>query len=98
MIIEVRLINFNVIEEQNHRKESDQLDFLYETTIEIGNEKEEDPGGKSSFKSNEEGVEIVSKKHFPENILILDTETTGLDNENDDCIEVGSILLNVKSR
>ena len=30
--------------------------------------------------------------------MILDTETTGLDNENDDCLEVGAILFNVKSR
>nr|WP_269613858.1 3'-5' exonuclease [Prochlorococcus marinus] len=41
---------------------------------------------------------MLSKEHFPENILILDTETTGLDNEKDDCLEVGSILFNVKSR
>ena len=54
--------------------------------------------GKSSFKSNEERVEILSKEHFPKNILILDTQTTGLDNEIDDCLEVGSILFNVKSR
>ena len=43
-------------------------------------------------------MKFLSKEHFPENILILDTETTGLDNENDDCLEVGSILFNVKSR
>ena len=45
-------------EEQNHQKESEQLDFLYETTKEIANEKEKDLGEKSSFKSNEEQVEI----------------------------------------
>nr|WP_269625553.1 3'-5' exonuclease [Prochlorococcus marinus] len=41
---------------------------------------------------------MLGKEHFPKNILILDTETTGLDSENDDCLEVGSILFNVKSR
>jgi len=87
-----------VIEEQNYQKESEQLDFLYETTKEIGNEKEKDPRLKSSFKSDEEQIEISGKEHLPENILILDTETTGLDNESDDCLEVGSILFNVKSR
>ncbi len=85
-------------EDQNHQKESEQLGFLYETTKGITNEKVKDLGEKSSFKSNEERVEIFSKEHFPENILIIDTETTGLDNENDDCLEVGSILFNVKSR
>ena len=85
-------------EEQNRQKESDQLDFLYEKNKEISNEEEKDLGVKSSYKSNEESVGTLSKERFPENILILDTETTGLDNENDDCLEVGSILFNVKSR
>ena len=98
MIIEVRLINFEVKEEQNHQKKSEQLNFLDETTKEIANEKEKDLGVKSPFKSKDEQFEILRNEHFPENILILDTETTGLDNENDDCLEVGSILFNVKSR
>ena len=85
-------------EEQNHQKESEQLGFLYETTKGITNEKVKDRGEKNSFKSNEEMVEISGEEFFPENLLILDTETTGLDNKNDDCLEVGSILFNVKSR
>ena len=98
MIIEVRLINFEVKEEQNHQKESEQLNFLDETTKEIANEKEKDLGVKSPLQSKDERFGILTNEHFPENILILDTETTGLDNENDDCLEVGSILFNVKSR
>ena len=98
MIIEVRLINFEVKEEQNHQKESDQLNFLDETTKEIANEKEKDLGVKSPLQPKDERFGILRNEHFPENILILDTETTGLDNENDDCLEVGSILFNVKSR
>jgi DNA polymerase-3 subunit epsilon len=98
MIIEVRLINFEVKEEQNHQKESEQLNFLDETTKEIANEKEKDLGVKSPLQSKDERFGILMNEHFPENILILDTETTGLDNENDDCLEVGSILFNVKSR
>ncbi len=85
-------------EEHNHQEESEQLGFLYETPKEIRNQKAKDLGEESSLKSNEERVEILSKEHFPENILILDTETTGLDNKIDDCLEVGSILFNVKSR
>lgn len=98
MIIEVRLINFEVKEEPNHQKESEQLNFLDETTKEIANEKEKDLGVKSPLQSKDERFGILRNEHFPENILILDTETTGLDNENDDCLEVGSILFNVKSR
>ena len=98
MIIEVRLINFEVKEEQNHQKESEQLNFLDETTKEIANEKEKDLGIKSPHQPKDERFGILRNEHFPENILILDTETTGLDNENDDCLEVGSILFNVKSR
>ena len=85
-------------EEQNHQKESEQLNFLNGTMKEIVSEKEKEQGGISSSKSNEEPVEILANQYLPENILILDTETTGLDNEKDDCLEVGSILFNVKSR
>ncbi len=85
-------------EEQNHQKESEQLNFLNETTKEIANEKEKDLGVESPLKAKDERFEILRNEHFPENILILDTETTGLDSENDDCLEVGSILFNVKSR
>ncbi len=98
MIIEGRLTNFEVEVEQNHQIESEQLGFQYETTEEMTNENANDFREKSYFKSNKERFEILSKKHLPENILILDTETTGLDSENDDCLEVGSILFSVKSR
>ena len=85
-------------EEQNHQKESEQLGFLYETTKEISNKKDIDLEVKSSLNSKEERVEILREEQLPKNILILDTETTGLDNKNDDCLEVGSILFNVKTR
>jgi len=87
-----------VKEEPNHKKESQQLNFLKGTIKEIANEREKDLRVKKSFKSNEEPVEILKVPQSPSNILILDTETTGLDSENDDCLEVGSILFNVKSR
>ena len=85
-------------EEQNYPKESEQLNFLNGTIKTTVNEKEIDREEKNSTKSNEEMVENFKKHTFPKNILILDTETTGLDNENDDCLEVGSILFNVRSR
>ncbi len=85
-------------EEQNYQKVSEQLDFLNGTTKKIANKKEKYQAEKSSSNLHNEGLGILKKESSPENILILDTETTGLDNEKDDCIEVGSILFNVKSR
>ena len=85
-------------EKQTYQKENEQLDFLNGTTKKIANKKEEELGEKISLKPNEERPEILKKENSPENILILDTETTGLDNEKDDCLEVGSILFNVKNR
>ena len=85
-------------EEQNHQKESEQLNFLNGTIKETANEKEQDRGVKSFSNSKEESIEFSRTNPSPENILILDTETTGLDNEIDDCLEVGSILFNVPSR
>ena len=85
-------------EEQNYQKETEQLDLLYGTNKKIANKKDKDLGEKSFSKSNKEQPEILKKESSPENILILDTETSGLDYEKDECLEVGSILFNVKSR
>ncbi len=35
---------------------------------------------------------------FPETLLIIDTETTGLDVNENNCLEIGAILFHVKSR
>ncbi len=91
-------MNLNVKEDQNDQRESEQLNFLKGTIKETVNENNKDSRVKSSFKSNDEPYEILNTMHSLENILILDTETTGLDSKNDDCLEVGSILFNVKSR
>ena len=85
-------------EEQNHHQASEQLNFLNGSIQSTVNAKEKDRQVNNSTKSNEEVVTNLMTKASPKNILILDTETTGLDNENDDCLEVGSILFNVKSR
>ena len=85
-------------EEQNHQQASEQLNFLNGSIKSTVNAKEKDRQVNNSTKSNEEVVTNLMTKASPKNILILDTETTGLDNENDDCLEVGSILFNVKSR
>jgi DNA polymerase III subunit epsilon len=41
---------------------------------------------------------VVSDPACPQRLLILDTETTGLDPERDHCIEVGAVLFHVASR
>jgi len=87
-----------VKEEPNHQKESEQLNFLNGRIKPTVNEKEKNRVDESSIKSNEGLVENLKTQLSLENILILDTETTGLDNEHDQCLEVGSILFNVKSR
>ena len=85
-------------EAQDHKKDGEQLNFLHRATKETVNEKETNQGINGSFESNEAFVGISNTGLSIENILILDTETTGLDHECDDCIEVGSILFNVKNR
>ncbi len=85
-------------EEQNHQKGSEQLNFLNGITKRNANKKEKDQEGESSSKLNVGSVQIQEIHESPVNLLILDTETTGLNNENDECIEVGSILFNVKNR
>ena len=85
-------------EELNNQKVSEQLDFLNGTISKIVTPKEKDRSGDSSSKSKSDQEKILTTQDLPVNILILDTETTGLDNENDTCIEVGSILFNVNSR
>ena len=42
---------------------------------------------------------VLQQSHgIPATLLILDTETTGLDPDQDHCLEVGAILLDVASR
>ena len=82
-------------EEQANQHGSEQLNFLNGTIKDSASERKKDQGVKNSSRSN---LETKKMQQSPLNILILDTETTGLDNEKDYCLEVGSILFNVKSR
>ena len=49
------------------------------------------------FEFISESISNDSQGH-PDLLLILDTETTGLDINNDSCLEIGSILFHVSSR
>ena len=85
-------------EEQNVQKGSEQLNFLNGTIKESSKLKKENLEQERSLEIKSKKDKILKNEDAPINILILDTETTGLDNENDYCLEVGAILFNVKSR
>ena len=66
----------------------DQLDFLNNQFKNISNKSR-------LIQSDDLILDCVPHKKSLESILILDTETTGLDEKNDEVIEVGCILFNV---
>mgnify|MGYP001346494095 CR=1 FL=1 len=88
----------DVKEVQNDQRDSKQLDFLNGTINETIQPNKKGQKAKISHeeKSNPDNFFITG--HAPMNILILDTETTGLEKEKNCCLEVGSILFNVQSR
>jgi len=73
----------------------DQLDFLQNKIK--GNPSKEKISNKSQI-SSEGQTSISQKKRNIETVLILDTETTGLDENIDEVLEVGCILFHVSSR
>ena len=82
-------------EELNHQKDSEQLNFLTGTIKKSFHEKEKDRGVKTSPKFNDETVEPLRTQSLLENLLILDTETTGLEvKQGHRVIEIGAFLLN----
>ena len=75
-----------------NKKELNQLDFL-------NNEIKNNDHEKLEFLNQSISTSNVNhKNHKIKNILILDTETTGLDESKDEIIEIGCILFNVTSK
>ena len=66
----------------------DQLDILNNEIKNISNKK-------GLIQSDNLIIESTSNKKSVESVLIIDTETTGLDENNDEVIEIGCILYNV---
>jgi len=66
----------------------DQLDFLNKQFKKISNKNE-------LIQSDDLILDTTHSKKSIESVLILDTETTGLDENNDEVIEIGCILFNV---
>ena len=75
-----------------NEKESNQLDFLNQEIKKNANE------NKNFFNKSISQSKIKNQNKNIENILIIDTETTGLDENKDEIIEIGCILFNVTSK
>ena len=78
--------------ESSNKKELNQLDFL---NSKIKNHVYEIPKNLNKSISNSE---VNNQNKSIEKILILDTETTGLDENKDEIIELGCILFHVTSK
>ena len=74
-----------------NKKNLDQLDFLK------NNESANNQINKASLEVNNQKVKAQKDKGI-EKILILDTETTGLDESKEEVIEIGCILFHVGSK
>ncbi len=94
------VVLLDVIEgkEKENQNELGQLNLLNGSINQMSNESEKDVRSLMPFKKQSQSNEDFKVDEPLENILILDTETTGLDSEKDHCLEVGSILFNIKSR
>ena len=81
-----------------NKKEINQLDFLqYKINNNHFEENQNEEKSKNLIKSNQSSL-MTNQNTTLEKILILDTETTGLDENKDEIIEIGCILFHVSSK
>ncbi len=92
------VVLFDVREEKENQNELSQLNLLNGSIDRMVYENQKEVGCITAKKTKTQSHEDMQVDDLPKNILILDTETTGLDSEKDHCIEVGSILFNVENR
>ena len=78
--------------ELSNKKELNQLDFLNKKI------KNDDIEIKKTLNHSISNSKIDKQNKKIQNILILDTETTGLDENKDEIIEIGCILFHVTSK
>lgn len=90
--------SLDVREEKEKQNELAQLNLLNGSINRKPNESQKDICFESSKKTKIQLDEDIKVEDIPKNLLILDTETTGLDFRKDHCIEVGAILFNVRNR
>ena len=86
-------------QEASSSSSSSQLDLLKFNTIDfVDRASDTNKTIRAKESTYHEMQELVLNKSVPETLLILDTETTGLDFEHDQCLEIGAILFHVLSR
>ena len=78
--------------ELSNKKQLNQLDFLHNEN------KNNDLEIKTTLNQSISNSKVENQKTNIEKILILDTETTGLDENKDEIIEIGCILFHVTSK
>ena len=84
---------------ESFNKKLNQLDFLNDKSNKnISNTSSENNFSSEDINESKEKVNIKNKSNSINTILILDTETTGLDENKDELVEIGGILFNIPSR
>ncbi len=86
--VNIKLVIYALKLENFSNNNLDQLDFLNKNFKKISNKNR-------LIQSDNLIIDTHPNKKSIESILILDTETTGLDENNDEVIEIGCILFNV---
>ena len=84
--------------EQPNKKELNQLDFLQNELPDNSFEKNNNDETSRHFIQSIQPTYMTEQNKTFETILILDTETTGLDENKDEIIEIGCILFHVSSK
>ncbi len=86
-------------EEHDHQVDEGQLDLLNSSVVPVSLNSGKTKITEKSIESDlfSEGS-LIDLRSLPEMLLIVDTETTGLNSEKDKCIEVGVVLFHVVSR
>ncbi len=86
--VNIKLVIYSLKLEKFSNDNLDQLDFINKQFKKI-------PNKNGFIQSDDLIMDTTPNKKAVESILILDTETTGLDENNDEVIEIGCILFNV---
>ena len=81
-----------------NKKESNQLDFLQNEIKDNSDEKNHKNEMSKKLRKSIPNHIVNNQNKNIEKILILDTETTGLDENKDEIIEIGCILFHVSSK
>ena len=88
-----------MVDDNSGHLEVDQLDLLTSSKDDLPLLAGNRMGRESPLNNEENNLEtILESKHKVRKLLIIDTETTGLDPKENHCIEVGAILFEISNR